>query len=72
MSTLAHRLVALPKTSRGIAPRRRSTVARASGVVPQYGDAVFDAATRDAFNSGDAFVADAEQARVIWDDGWDF
>ena len=73
MSTLAPRLVA-PRTTakRCRAVWRRSSVARASGVVPQYGDAVFDAATRDAFASGEAFVADAEQARVIWDDGWDF
>jgi hypothetical protein len=24
-----------------------------------------------AFSSGDAFVADVEQSRVLWDDGWD-
>ena len=41
-------------------------------MVPQYGDAQFDALTRQAFDSGEAFVADAEEARVLWDDGWDF
>jgi len=40
--------------------------------VAQYGDAQFDAMTRAAFESGEAFVADAEEARVLWDDGWDF
>ena len=48
---------------------RRATTPRA---IPQYGDPVFDAVTREAFDAGDAFVADAEEARVLWDCGWDF
>jgi len=44
----------------------------ASIVIPQYGDPVFDADTLDAFESGDAYVADAEQARVLWDQAWTF
>jgi rhodanese-related sulfurtransferase len=40
--------------------------------LPQYGDARFDAVTRAAFESGEAFVANVEEARVLWDDGWDF
>ena len=31
-----------------------------------------NAVTREAFDAGDAFVADAEEARVLWDCGWDF
>ncbi len=38
---------------------------------PEYGDPIFDEETRQAFNSGEEFVADVEQARVLWDDGWD-
>ena len=33
------------------------------GCVPEYGDAIFDAKTRDAFDTGGEFVADVEQAR---------
>lgn len=38
---------------------------------PEYGDRTFDEETRTAFASGKEFVADVEQARVLWDDGWD-
>jgi len=54
--------------------RRRARAARpvARPAVPQYGDATFDAVVREVFDAGDEFVADPEQARVLWDDGWDF
>ena len=60
-----------------VAPRRRLAPARALpetdrvGVVPEYGDPTFDAAVREAFDSGRECVADAEQARTLWDHGWD-
>jgi len=56
------------------APRRtlRGRSERRLAAVPQYGDAVFDAVVRDVFDSGEEFVADCEQARVLWDHGWDF
>lgn len=60
-----------------VAPRRRLAPAHALpetdrvGVVPEYGDPTFDAAVREAFDSGRECVADAEQARTLWDHGWD-
>lgn len=53
---------------------RRARAARpvARPAVPQYGDATFDAVVREVFDAGDEFVADSEQARVLWDGGWDF
>ena len=60
-----------------VAPHRRLAPARALpetdrvGVVPEYGDPTFDAAVREAFDSGRECVADAEQARTLWDHGWD-
>lgn len=63
--------------SRRAASRRAPVVPRALpphqsvGYVPEYGDAFFDETTRAAFAAGEEFVADVEQARVLWDDGWD-
>ena len=41
-------------------------------VIQQYGDKVFDEETKKGFNSGELYVANFEQGRVLWDDGWVF
>ena len=40
-------------------------------MVPEYGDPNFDKGVIGMFDSGEEFVADVEQARVLWDHGWD-
>ena len=69
--------VALALATRGRPSPRRLAPARALPphvsvqYAPEYGDPKFDEDTRNEFNSGEEFVADVEQARVLWDDGWD-
>jgi rhodanese-related sulfurtransferase len=57
--------------------RRLNVVASAAAVqegvvIQQYGDKVFDEETKKGFNSGELYVANFEQGRVLWDDGWVF
>ena len=58
-------------------PHRRLTPTRALpateriAMVPEYGDPNFDKGVIGMFDSGEEFVADVEQARVLWDHGWD-
>ena len=57
--------------SRRLPPRRALPPHQSVAYAPEYGDRTYDEHTRLAFSSGDAFVADVEQARVLWDHGWD-
>ena len=57
--------------SRRLPPRRALPPHQSVAYAPEYGDRTYDEHTRLAFSSGDAFVADVEQSRVLWDDGWD-
>ncbi|CAL6343948.1 unnamed protein product [Bathycoccus prasinos] len=57
--------------------RRLNVVASAAAVqegvvIQQYGDKVSDEETKKGFNSGELYVANFEQGRVLWDDGWVF
>ena len=81
-SSLSSRRVSKNKNHRSIAfsssfHRRLNVVASAAAVqegvvIQQYGDKVFDEETKKGFNSGELYVANFEQGRVLWDDGWVF
>jgi len=58
--------------SRSLRVSASSAVTSGPKVVQQYGDKVFDEETRKGFNSGELYVANFEQGRVLWDDGWVF
>jgi rhodanese-related sulfurtransferase len=58
--------------SRSLRVSASSAVSSGQKVVQQYGDKVFDEETRKGFNSGELYVANFEQGRVLWDDGWVF
>ena len=58
--------------SRSLRVSASSAVASGPKFVQQYGDKVFDEETRKGFNSGELYVANFEQGRVLWDDGWVF
>jgi len=62
---------ATPSASRCLPLTRALPPHQSVAYAPEYGDPTYDEQTRLAFNSGDAFVADVEQSRVLWDDGWD-
>ena len=56
---------------RRLTPTRALPATERIAMVPEYGDPNFDKGVIGMFDSGEEFVADVEQARVLWDHGWD-
>lgn len=57
--------------SRRPIPARALPETERIGMVPEYGDPLFDKSVLEMFASGTECVADVEQSRVLWDHGYD-